>query len=405
MAIVIRQSTNSAIQYNETGLDEYLINDANTDKKFLTFAPNPRTLKQSELSVIDFLINDTSFAGHLMYEYFDADQNIVFEQALNLSSPVVHNSISVNFVSNSPNYVPSNANKVCIRIIQNALLPANPEFILGAGNDFTSWDEQPLGGSITQTTGIGGKRAIRLVKDNGNDLYIEQSSVLTNGISYTGVIYAKTPIDSVIQIYNNIGNDFVAEIEVASSSEFIRYEFDFSSTDTGFIIALRDENTEVTIDRVYIRKSDSADLTETRCFVLDSNCYQHENQIQWVNKLGGKETFVFTGLPIKEKSIERDINIKRPIIDNFSAPNPIYQSRQISSREVISLFTRCNNEDTARWVRNEIFDCVAIYLLIGSEYYPIIPEASSIQVYNENGFNYNVIFRFRFAFDVNIQSI
>lgn len=254
---------------------------------------------------------------------------------------------------------------------------------------------------VTVADGRGGSRAPRFNRLT-RDVALYQA-VTTIGVQYRVQFWAK--------YYEGFPELSITDGSVAYDSfaltneEYQLFDLTFTATSGQVHFTLTSgTDSAIALDDVLLTEV-GAPLTETRCFTLDANCYEHENQVQWVNKLGGKDTFMFTGLPIKEKSIQRQNEIKYPVANNFQAPSAIYQSRSISSRESMTIFTRCENEATARWLRDEINDCIAIYLLVGSEYYPIIPETANVQVFNENGFNYQVNMKFKFAFDVNIQTI
>lgn len=261
-------------------------------------------------------------------------------------------------------------------------------------------------GEITQSTtgGIEGSRCLKLWVNTGGATF-HQGVNQVDGVTYT--IRFKARVDVV---YPNAYVTGASDSVLINSTEWKTYSMQYVAIGTGNNDFYFDYSNDydygfVYLDDIEIFKTSYSLVTEERSFVYDFNCYNQKNEITWINKLGGQDTFVFTGLPIKEKTIERDKAIEYPMNGNFTAPNPIYQNRKIISSETMTLFTRCENEETARWLRDEIFDSIATYLRVGSEYYPILPQAPSVQVYNENGFNYQVTFKFNFAFDVNIQTI
>lgn len=259
--------------------------------------------------------------------------------------------------------------------------------------------------TTTAVTVADGRNGTRAPRFNRESLEVALYQVCTTiGVEYRLQFWAKY-YEGFPELSITDGTTSYGSFAI-TSEDYELHELTFTATGTGFYIEITSgDYSGVAIDDITLRENNFIGLTETKCFKLDSNCYEHENQIQWVNKLGGKDTFMFTGLPIKEKAIQRQNEIKYPVANNFQAPSAIYQSRSISSRESMTIFTRCENEGTARWLRDEINDCIAIYLLVGSEYYPIIPETANVQVFNENGFNYQVNMKFKFAFDVNIQTI
>lgn len=226
---------------------------------------------------------------------------------------------------------------------------------------------------------------------------------LTPGKKYKVSFYAKkyigTPSFAVVE---GCGNE-IEPFEI-TETDWTLHSFEYTPTAYDIKFELLSAGS-IGIDDVAIWEADALPVTETKCIKIDNNCYKNTNEVHWINKLGGEDSFTFTGLPISEKSIDRDNAIENPMNGNFVAPKPIFQNRKVSSSESLTLYTRCENEQMARWLRSELFDNVATYLKIGDEFYPIIPKASKVEVYNENGFNYNVVLNFNFAYDVNIQTV
>lgn len=400
MAITIRHSTNSALQYNEVDLSDYLISVGASGKKFLTEAPLRRILNATESCAISFIGDDDGLDGYsARYRFYDAEGNVLNEVLLSLSATNIHNSLPI---STSVFYQPAGTTRLTVAIITAGNILKNGDFAQGSGNTFTHWTKN---GNVTQSTteGIDGGRCLKLGINN-DGTYIYQTANIVDTLVYTIRFKAKLP--------TMVGGAYVtgaSDSVLITSTEWKTYSMDFVAVGTGandfYFDYSNDADTGfVYLDDIEIFKKVYSLVTEERTFDYDAKCYDNTNEIAWINKLGGQDTFTFTGLPILEKDIQRDNAIEYSIRDNFIAPKPIYQNRSIKSSEIMTLFTRCENEETARWLRSELFDSIATYLRVGNNYFPI-QIRGNVEVYNENGFNYQVTAKFNFAFDVNIQTI
>ncbi len=252
------------------------------------------------------------------------------------------------------------------------------------------------------TGGLNGGRCLKMWVYNGGAT-LNQAVPLVNGANYTLKFWARV---------DTLNNDYVtgpAESTLINSTEWKQYTQTFSWIGTGtFPIYLDYANDAnygfVYLDDVKVYNSAGVELTEERCFILDEACPQYETQLQWINKLGGVDTWTFTGASITSKQTERGDIIERSMIDNFTAPNAIFENRTIKSFESKAIVHRCVNEETAEWLRSELIDSIAVFQKVGEEFYPILVTNTSVQIGNEAQRNYFVRLNYRFAFDVNIQS-
>jgi hypothetical protein len=142
-----RKVVNSALQYNQANLSDYIISSSTTGKKFLTECPLNRNIRLTELSALYFLIdNAESFIGCSVLKYKDENGNLLYENYINFNLTAnVHNAIPINFADGNPFYVSSNAKSISVLISSNYNLFYNGNFELGTGNLFTSW-------TLTQTS-------------------------------------------------------------------------------------------------------------------------------------------------------------------------------------------------------------------------------------------------------------
>lgn len=255
--------------------------------------------------------------------------------------------------------------------------------------------------------GVDGSRAMKLWADVGGITFASQTRTLAT-TNYVFKAWAKI-IDTGVTnpkiglVINGV--DVGRSAVLTTAYQWI--EIPFSATAGTYAEAIFYENDEnygfAIIDNVSIRKAVDTEITEERCFELDTRCFQTENTIQWVNKLGGVDTWTFTGNPIETRNTEREGLIEYPMQDNYESPNEIYAYRSIKSHEVMNLFHRCENEETAIWLRSELQDTIQAYVKVGDDYHPIIPTTSSVQIRNYAQRDPNVRFTFRFAYDINIQ--
>lgn len=257
------------------------------------------------------------------------------------------------------------------------------------------------------TGGIDGGRAFKLWADVGGITYISQSRALTT-TNYIFKAWAKIVDTGVtnpkIGLVIN-GVDVGRSAVLTTTYQWI--EIPFSATAGTYAESIFYENDEVygfaMIDNVSIRKAVDNEITEERCFILDERCFENETEVQWINKLGGVDTWTFCGNPIEGKSVSRNGLIENPMEDNFTAPNEIFSFRDITSNKIKSLFHRCADEETAVWLRDELIDSIAVYVKVGSDFYPILPTATSIETKNFARRDVAVRLDFRFAFNVNVQ--
>lgn len=257
------------------------------------------------------------------------------------------------------------------------------------------------------TGGVDGGRAMKLWADVGGITFASQTRTLAT-TNYVFKAWAKI-IDTGVTnpkiglVINGV--DVGRSAVLTTTYQWI--EIPFAATAGTYAEAIFYENDEnygfAIIDNVSIRRAVDTEITEERCFELDTRCFQTENTIQWVNKLGGVDTWTFTGNPIETRNTEREGLIEYPMQDNYQSPNEIYAYRSIKSHEVINLFHRCENEETAIWLRSELQDAIQAYVKVGDDYHPIIPTTSSVQIRNYAQRDPNVRFTFRFAYDINIQ--
>lgn len=402
MAITQRFALNAAVQYNEVDMTDYLVSDATTGKKFLTEAALTRIIKETESVALYYACNDTTFNAMGNWKFYDETGSLIYDFLIELLGSETQNAIPVNIVD----YIPtSSAAKVTFQIIGLDNLLNNPEFLLTSGtNDFSNWTEDTSGGTITAANlGFGNKQAIRFTTTSGT-CSIQQKG-LTLGANYTCVFYAKeASAGSHTLVFQDILGGTVYDTINITTNTFDKYTFNFTSADDDFTIEL--QSGDVIIDRVYIfLQSDVAEeLTEMRTYLYDTSCADNEIELNWLNKLGGRDSWVFTGFPIEERNVNRITPIEYAKVTNLTAPNRVYANRQNVSRKGYTIAHRCGDRTTAVWLKEELMDSIDVMMKVGSEYYPVQVTNGTMTTNDTFSQDYTVRFNILEAFDINIQT-
>ena len=144
------------------------------------------------------------------------------------------------------------------------------------------------------------------------------------------------------------------------------------------------------------------ELSEIRYFIkAESTCI--ENQIVWLNKLGGYDSFMFTGGLESSISATKETEIENPFNTNFLSPYAITSYRSINSSKQIKIAHRCANNETAQWLKNELINSSDIYIVEDLVYKPVLMQDANVG-YNSYSKEFIVTFNLKFAFPINIQT-
>jgi hypothetical protein len=153
---------------------------------------------------------------------------------------------------------------------------------------------------------------------------------------------------------------------------------------------------------VQIFNEDTDELTEIRYFIrAETTCI--ENQIVWLNKLGGYDSFMFTGGLQSSITASKETEIENPFNTNFLSPYAITSYRSINSNKEIKIAHRCVNNETAQWLKNELINSADIYFVENLVYKPVLVQDSNVG-YNSYSKEFIVTFNLKFAFPINIQT-
>ena len=154
--------------------------------------------------------------------------------------------------------------------------------------------------------------------------------------------------------------------------------------------------------RVRLIRTTSVAITEERYFILDnSGCQQ--NQITWLNKLGGYDSWMFTGGTETSINATKETEIENPFNTNFSTPYAITSYRSINSTKEIKVAHRCDNNETAQWLKTELINSADIYIVENEVYKPVLIQNANVN-YNSFSKEFIVSFNLKFAFPINIQT-
>lgn len=404
MAIEIKYAINMALQYNsanEFDLENYLVADTETGKLFLTESPTSRVLNEAEKSALYFLVDDALFNASAFYEMYNSGGTKIDEAILELGyNHLIHNSIPVNL---NAFYVDPLATRMDVSIISNQDLITNGNFEQGAGDVFTGWTNDAPGGSIVQQTATGGLNGTRAVQIKSDGSYSQIYQPLLLGIStYEVSFWAKSETD----LTNGLLIQYPTGSQAFSTTtEFQRFSFTFTASGSGDLqfITPSGFNTFITIDNVLMRVDTVNRLTEIKSYQIDRDCYDYSFQVNWLNKLGGRDTFMFGAKPAIETVVERNNLIELSKLTNYTSPKRIYGYREHISHKVYNLSHWCKNRATAEWLKREIIDSIDVMVVINDYYYPVMVLDSAITE-DKSSHEFLVNFRFRLAFDNNIQT-
>jgi hypothetical protein len=410
MAITTRYATNMAMQYNEVTLSNFLINPSVGSRRFLTEAEQTRILRATETSALYFLTDVTGAGRSARYRWYDSGGTLLNEYLLDLTSAGVHNSIPIDWTSF---YVPSGATRLTVAIIGSANGFANGQFTLGSGNLFTSWTlttVNPVDIIQDATGGILSSRCIQVFADSGETIYFRQSVPLVSGLSYTIRLFSKyveEASNGTVEYKVGAGSWTAFDTALTASFQFISASFTSASTSTQAILFRyinESENGYCLIDDISISLTTPSELSEVRTYNLDDSCVAYEYELNWLNKLGGRDTWVFTGFPTTARDVQREGQLEYSRRTNLTAPNRIYGYRSVASRESITLSHQCKDRLTAEWIKSELIDTLDVLVKVGTSYYPADIVASSIVVSNTFSQDFTIRFTLRYAFDINVQT-
>lgn len=405
MAIEIKYAVNMALQYNnanEFDIEDYLLADNENGKLFLTESPESRILNEAEKSALYFLVDDSLFNASAFYEMYDSSGTKIDEAILELGyNHLIHNSIPVNL---NAFYVSEDVSRIDVSVVSNQDHVINGNFEQGSGNNFTDWIKTEGNGSIVQvaTGGVNGTRAVQInrVTDTPS---LSQLGILAINTNYVISMYARivsgTPSVQFSSISTTFGNVPLV------SNEFRWYQFSFTTgaTDTAISIDGLSNNSSFIIDQVHILSDSLNYLTEIKSYKIDRKCYTDQFQINWLNKLGGRDTWMFTAKPNVETVVERNNLIELSKLRNFESPKRIYGYREHISRKIYHLAHHCTNRETAEWLKRELIDSIDVMMVINNYYYPVMVLNSSITE-DASSADFKVTLDFRLAFDNNIQT-
>lgn len=404
MAIEIKYAVNMAKQYNEANefnIEDYLLADNETGKLFLTESPSKRVLNESEKSALYFLIDDSLFNASAMYEMYDSGNNKLSEFLIPLGyNHLIHNSIPVNL---DIIFAPLEASRIDVSIVTN-----QNQLTFESQFDSPAWTTSSSNAVVTPNTTIapdGTLTADSVAFTGFGFLYQEVMDTVTIGSSYTFTIYTKTPTQVIIFGGASPAGTDVWSVESLADGWYTQsITRTFSVNTTGNIQCLPTGTDQTVIFwNAQLISGTKNYLTEIKSYQIDRDCYNYLFQVNWLNKLGGRDTFMFGAKPIIETSVDRNNLIELSKLRNFESPKRIYGYREHISRKTYTLSHRCKDRDTAEWVKRELIDSIDVMMVINDYYYPVLVLNSSIQE-DKVSHDYIVTFQLRLAFDNNIQT-
>lgn len=256
------------------------------------------------------------------------------------------------------------------------------------------------GSIVSVTSGTG--RAVRI---NRWTLPVEfnQTAVTTIGQNYLIGFEASAP-DGPVSVLLTDGTSTYETFNITSTStEYFSTTFTATGTALYFEVQTGDYLSMI-LDNVSVVNTTFSELSETRTYLYDTECVSNEIELNWLNKLGGRDSYVFTGFPIEDRSVDRITPIEYPRLNNYYSPNRIYANRQNISRKGYTITTRCKNRSVAVWLREDIMDSIDVMMRVNGEYLPVEVLDASMVTNDTFSQDYSVRFRIRLAYDINVQT-
>lgn len=141
----------------------------------------------------------------------------------------------------------------------------------------------------------------------------------------------------------------------------------------------------------------SVQQTEKKRFIINRDCKPLELRFEWLNQLGGMDSYTFIGHQNKQSSIERK-QYKRNLNAARVIPERQYTTTQNISTDTFTVNSGRVDYETSEWLQ-ELFNDVETYVIIDGQRLPVQILSDSIDVWNTQGNSYNITFEYRFAYD------
>jgi hypothetical protein len=258
------------------------------------------------------------------------------------------------------------------------------------------------------TGGEDGSRCLRMWTAYAGLTVLSQAVSLVSGSNYT--IRFRAKVDTIME--SDVINIVAGVTDVGDTNitdEWAWYSITFTAvataSETIYFTYLNDAIYGfVSLDDISISITTPSELSEVRTYNLDDSCVAYEYELNWLNKLGGRDTWVFTGFPTTARDVQREGQLEYSRRTNLTAPSRIYGYRSVASRESITLTHQCKDRLTAEWLKSELIDTLDVLVKVGTEYYPADVVASSIVVSNTFSQDFTIRFTLRYAFDINVQT-
>ena len=258
------------------------------------------------------------------------------------------------------------------------------------------------------TGGPDGSRCIRIWADAAVTTLLSQAVSLIAGEEYILRFRAKANdaregdrINIVVDA-TDIGDTFISQAWAWYNTTFTA--LGTGSTDIYFSFLNDITYGFASFDDVSILPTNLSLLSEERTYLLDDSCVAYEYELNWLNKLGGRDTWVMTGFPTETVDVKRNNEIEYSARTNYTSPNRIYGYRENKSRKSVTLTHQCKDRATAEWLKSELIDTIDLMVLADGIYRPADVVASSIVTSNTFSQDFTVRVTLRYAYDINVQT-
>jgi hypothetical protein len=203
------------------------------------------------------------------------------------------------------------------------------------------------------------------------------------------------PQNVFIRYYYYLNNAFILSIENSILEEELQYH---NALPINWIGA--PANANKMLIQIFNEGDDA--ISEIRYFIKqESTC--NEKQVTWLNKLGGYDSFMFTGGEEYIINAEKENPIEYPFNTNFESPLRINSYRSINSKKSFTLANQCTTKETADWLKSELVNSSDVYVIENDVYIPVDVQTTNVE-YNSWSKQFIVKFGFTYSFPINIQT-
>ena len=141
-------------------------------------------------------------------------------------------------------------------------------------------------------------------------------------------------------------------------------------------------------------------LADLRTFLIEDDCNRILRRFEWVNKLGGIDSFTFKGKEFKDIDVEKEV-FKRSLNSSRSIPERQVTTFGVTSKDVYSVNSGIVSKAEKDWLI-DLIESPEVYLVVDGYRLPVqINTEFSFEKLAEN--SYNVTMEYELAYEKIIQ--